>query len=232
MNKPPTVLKIMDICAAIAILAATGMVLFYAPVEKVMGAVQKLFYFHVSVGWVGMLAFLAAAVCGFFFLRSGDFRWDVAGVAAVEIGVIFVTACIITGSLWAKPIWNTYWTWDPRLTTAAILVFIYIAYFLLRQGVDDPDKKARFAAVYAIIGFVSVPLTFISIRLFRTIHPVVIGSSDPAASGMFDMTYPMRVTFFVSLAAFSLLFIVLFWHRIRLGEKKFALEKIREIEED
>ena len=93
--------------------------------------------------------------------------------------MVFMLIAIITGSIWARPIWNTWWTWDPRLTTATIMELIYAAYLMLRQGIEDPDRRARFGAVYAIIGFLSVPLTFFSIRIFRTIHPVVIGSNDP-----------------------------------------------------
>ena len=104
-----------------------------------------------------------------------------AGSGRDRHGVLFIA--IVTGSIWARPIWNTWWTWDPRLTTATIMELIYAAYLMLRQGIEDPDRRARFGAVYAIIGFISVPLTFLSIRIFRTIHPVVIGSSDPTAAG-------------------------------------------------
>ena len=125
---------------------------------------------------------------------------------------------IITGSIWARPIWNTWWTWDPRLTTATIMELVYAAYLMLRQGIEDPDRRARFGAVYAIIGFISVPLTFFSIRIYRTIHPVVIGSGDPTVSGSFSMTPAMGLTFGISLLAFSILFVSLLWHRIRLGQ--------------
>jgi len=101
---------------------------------------------------------------------------------------------------------------------------IYAAYLLLRQGIEEPERRARFAAVYAIVGFLSVPVTFISIRVTRTIHPVIIGSNDPSALGAFDMTSPMLVTFIFSLVVFSLIFIVLFWHRIRLGQLARSIE--------
>jgi len=131
--------------------------------------------------------------------------------------MVFMLICIITGSIWARPIWNTWWTWDPRLTTATIMELIYAAYLLLRQGVEEPERRARFGAVYAIIGFISVPLTFLSIRIFRTIHPVVIGSNDPGAAGAFDMTPRMMQVFMFSLVAFSFIFADILWHRIRLG---------------
>jgi heme exporter protein C len=135
--------------------------------------------------------------------------------------------CIITGSIWARPIWNTWWTWDPRLTTATIMELVYAAYLMLRQGIEDPDRRARFGAVYAILGFLSVPLTFFSIRIFRTIHPVVIGGSDPNATGSFDMTAKMLQTFLFSLLTFSILFVDVLWHRIRMGKFADQLEQLK-----
>jgi len=203
------------------------MVFFYAPLERVMGQVQRVFYFHVAAGWVGMLAFLVAAGVGIFYLRTGNQKWDITGLAAVEIGMVFALINIITGAIWARPIWNTWWTWDPRLTTATIMELIYAAYLMLRQGIEDPDRRARFGAVYAIVGFISVPLTFFSARLFRTIHPVVIGTNQPGAEGAFDMTSLMLQTFLFSLLTFSIIFIDLLWHRIRLGRLAEKVEQLK-----
>jgi heme exporter protein C len=105
------------------------------------------------------------------------------------------------------------------------MLLIYIAYIMLRQGIEDPDRRARFGAVYGIVGFISVPLTFLSIRIFRTIHPIVVGSSDPTAAGAFNMTADMRVAFFFSLFTFTLIYITLVWHRLRLQQQ---MEKIEE----
>ncbi len=227
MKEKPWVLTGLDFLSAVMILIAAWLVFSYAPVEVQMGAVQKVFYFHVATAWVGMLGFLVAAVAGVFYLRRAAMRWDIIGVSAVEISLVFFLVAIIIGSIWARPIWNTWWTWDPRLTTAAIVELIYAAYMLLRSGVDDPDRRARFSAVYAIFGFISVPLTFISIRLLRTIHPVVIGGAEAANQGGFNMDAAMRTVFFFSLVAFSILFIDLLWHRIRLGELRSAVEALR-----
>ena len=213
--------------AALMILIAAGLVFFYAPVEQMMGQVQKVFYFHVGTAWVGMLGFLVAAVAGIFYLRTEKEIWDIAGLGAVEISLVFFLVAIIMGSIWARPVWNTWWTWDPRLTTAAIVELIYAAYLLLRSGVDDPGKRARFSAIYAIFGSISVPLTFISIRLLRTIHPVVIGSAEAASQGGFNMDAPMKTAFFFSLAAFSVLFADLLWHRIRLGKLQSSVNELR-----
>jgi heme exporter protein C len=212
----PKLLTVLDIVTVVMLIIATGMVFFYAPMEAVMGQVQRVFYFHVSAGWVGMLGFLVAAIAGIVYLVKADRKWDIVGVSAVEIGMVFALINIITGAIWARPIWNTWWTWDPRLTTATIMELIYVAYLLLRQGIDDPDRRARFGAVYAIIGFLSVPLTFFSARLFRTIHPVVIGTNQPGATGAFDMTPLMLQTFLFSHSRFVLSSTKRFGSRISL----------------
>ena len=227
MDSKPPGLKILDISSILLVLIAAGMVFFYAPLEVVMGWVQKIFYFHVANLWVGMLGFLVALIAGVTYLCNGDHRWDIVGLAAIEISVIFFFTGIVTGSIWARPIWNTWWTWDPRLTTATIVELVYVAYLMLRQGIEDPDRRARFGAVYAILGFISVPLTFMSIRLLRTIHPVVIGSGDSAAQGGFDMTSKMLQTFLFSLFVFTVLFVDLMWRRIRLGNLAEKVEQLR-----
>jgi heme exporter protein C len=227
MTAQPTTLKILTAVTVLMLAAATLMVILYAPLEAVMGQVQKVFYFHVASGWTGMLGFFVAFVAGIVYLITHKRIWDIVGVAGVEIGLVFMLICIITGSIWARPIWNTWWTWDPRLTTATIMELVYAAYLMLRQGVEDPDRRARFGAVYAIIGFLSVPLTFFSIRIFRTIHPVVIGGGDSDATGSFDMTAKMLQTFMFSLATFSVLFVTLLWHRIRMGKFADQLEQLK-----
>ncbi|MFM8322188.1 MAG: cytochrome c biogenesis protein [Chloroflexota bacterium] len=227
MQPTPKALKILDAVTISLLAIATGMVFLYAPLEAVMGQVQKVFYFHVAAGWVGMLGFLVAAIAGIAYLRTGKRQWDIAGLAAVEIGLAFAFINVVTGSIWARPIWNTWWTWDPRLTTATVMMLIYAAYLMLRSGIEDPDRRGRFGAVYAIVGFLSVPLTFFSARLFRTIHPVVIGNNQPGGEGAFDMTGDMRLVFFFSLITFSFIFASLLWHRIELGKLNDKVEQLK-----
>jgi heme exporter protein C len=227
MDSKPRLLTILDIVTVALIVIAAGMVFFYAPIEAVMGMVQKVFYFHVASAWVGLLSFLVAAGVGIAYLRTHDRKWDIIEVASVELGMVFMLVAIIMGSIWARPIWNTWWTWDPRLTTVTIMELIYAAYLMLRAGIEDPERRARFGAVYVIIGVISVPLTFMSIRIFRTIHPVVIGNSDPTATGAFDMTPRMLQSFMVTLLAFTILFIDLLWHRIRLGQLADKVEQLK-----
>jgi heme exporter protein C len=209
------------------LLGALYLVFGYAPREVIMGEVQRVFYFHVAAGWVGGLAFLVTAVAGAIYLARRQRGWDLLAVASVEIGIVFTFINIASGSIWARPAWNTWWTWDPRLVTATIMELLYVAYLMLRQGIDDPDRRARFGSVYGIAAFVSVPITFLSIRFFRTIHPVVIGSNDPSAEGTFDMTSRMLQTFLFSLLTFTFVYVTLLWHRVRLGRLADQVEQRR-----
>ena len=229
MDAKPKLLRVLDVVTGVLMATATLAVFFYAPTERVMGAVQKVFYFHVAAGWVGMLGFLAAMVAGVVYLRTHDPKWDTIGLAGVEIGMAFMLITIVTGSIWARPIWGTWWTWDPRLTTATIMELAYAAYLMLRQGIEEPDRRARFGAVYAIVAFISVPMTFLSIRIFRTIHPVVIGNGGdvPGAEGGFSMTPKMTQVFMFSLITWSVLFVDIFWHRIRLGKLANRVEQLK-----
>src|SRR5512135_32563 len=152
MQAKPTSLKVLDIASVVLLGVAAYLALVYAPEEAVMGQVQRVFYFHVATAWTGLLGFVAAGVAGIVYLVKRDEKWDIVEVAAVEISLVFFLTTIVLGSIWARPVWNTWWTWDPRLTWAAITELIYIAYFMLRQGVEDPSRRARFAAVYTIVG--------------------------------------------------------------------------------
>lgn len=224
MPPQPRVLKILNVLSVILVFIGFLMSIFYAPLEKVMGEVQRVFYFHVATAWVGMIGFIVAAVVAVIYLKTQDLKWDVVGLAAVEISLVFFFVAIVLGSIWARPAWGTWWTWEPRLTTAAILEMIYLAYLLLRQGIEEPERRARFGAVYTLLGGLSVPLTFLSIRIFRTIHPVVIGGGG---SEKMNMTSSMVATMLFCIAVFSLVFVTLFWHRVRLGQFADKVEQLK-----
>jgi heme exporter protein C len=227
MQAKPVTLRILDIASIILLLVSAYIALFVAPTEAVMGDVQRVFYFHIGTAWTALLGFILAAVFSVIYLVTKNLTWDRLQVAAIEVSLVFFLITIVLGSIWARPAWNTWWTWDPRLTTAAITELIYIAYFMLRQGIDDPDRRARFGAVYALIGGLSAPITFFAIRLFRTIHPVVISGSNPEAEGSFSMTPDMRTAFFFALFAFTVIFIDLFWNRVRLGALQDKVEQLK-----
>ena len=227
MEPQPKALTFLTILSALLFLGALGMVFIYAPLEAVMNYVQKIFYFHISNAWVGMLGFIVAAVAGVIYLVRKELVWDIIELAAVEISLVFFLIAIVTGSIWAKPSWGTFWTWDARLTTAAILEMIYLACLLLRQGIEDPERRARFSAVYTLIAAVSVPVTFLSIRIWQTIHPAVLGGGNSGAQGGFGMTPPMLITMFFCLAAFSVIFITLLWYRVRLGRFSELVDQLK-----
>jgi len=215
LHKKPRLLIALDILSLVGVLAALVVVLFFTPVEATMGPVQKVFYFHVASAWAGMLSFLIAAGAGIGYLTSRKLKWDWLSLSAVEVGFVFGAVAILSGMIWARPVWNTWWVWDPRLTTTAIMELIYGAYFILRSGLNTPETRARLGAVYAIISAATVPLTFFSIRLFRTIHPVVIAASS--GTGTFNMSPQMLVAFFTSLTVFTLLLADLVWNRFYLA---------------
>lgn len=212
---------ILALASAVAILTALGMVFLYAPREATMGDVQRIFYFHVSSAWVGFFAFFVTFLAGILYLIRGERRWDILALSSVEVGLTFIAMAVITGSLWARPVWGTYWTWEPRLTISAVQLLIYIAYGMLRRAVEGPERQARFAAVYGIVAFVTVPLSWFAIRWWRTIHPEILSEGDMA------LTPRMVQTFLVSLVAFTLLYATLLRQRIRLERFADALALLR-----
>ena len=224
MQTKPLTLKILDVASIIVLAISTYLALVFAPTEAVMGDVQRVFYFHIGTAWVGLVGFVLAAGTGIAYLVTKNMKWDRLEVAAVEVSTVFFFITIVLGSIWARPAWNTWWTWDPRLTTAAVTELIYIAFFMLRQGIEDPERRARFGAVYALLGGLSAPITFMVIRLFRTIHPIVVGSGQ---GEKLPLTSDMRVAFFFALFAFTVIFIDLMWHRIRLGSLEEKVEQLK-----
>jgi len=219
------VLTVLNSMAAVSFAILVGLVLFAVPTERTMGDVQRLFYFHVAPAWIGFVAFAITALCGIVYLRTGLMRWDRISAASVEVGLVFTVIATVTGSVWARPAWNTWWTWDPRLTTFTIMALIYVAYLMLRQGIDDPARRARFGAVYGLVGFISVPITFFSIRIWRTIHPAVIGTGSETAQGGFDMTPMMTGTLLFAQVVFLLLYFCLLANRLKLSELAEKVEQ-------
>src|SRR6266446_3404528 len=197
-------------------LAALYAALVYAPAEVEQGDVQRIFYFHLPCAWVAFLAYGIVAICGVLYLWMGHQVWDDVGYAAAEIGMVFCTVVIITGSLWARPIWGVWWTWDPRLTMVAILWTIYAAYILLRDLAGDNDLMARSAAVLGIVGVLDIPILYIAVRLWRGIHPKVE-----------RMAPEMAWTLLVCSGAFLCLFAWLLWLRLRSLELQDEVAALR-----
>lgn len=208
--------------------AAIFLVFIYVPTEKVQGIVQKIFYFHVSSAITMFLAFFIAFVASIMFLWKSADWWDAVAVSSVEIGVVFCTLVLITGPLWARPIWGTWWSWDPTLTLSLVLWLIYVAYLMLRADAHDP-KRTRFAAVLGIVGFVDVPLIFWSVEKWRTLHPKPVLIQEGGTTGL---TFAMLLTFVVCLGAFLLLFFYLLRERTSIAQSRHSLEVLRQEVDD
>jgi heme exporter protein C len=208
------------VCAAMLI-ALYGALLF-AEREQVMGDIQRIFYVHLPLAWVGFIAFGHACWAAVQYLRTGRREWDLTSAAAAEIGVLFATLVIITGSLWARPVWGTWWTWDPQLVTYLILWFIYAGYLVLRAAAGDDARQARYAAVVAIVGFVDVPVVWLSARYLRALSPVIFTTHS------IGLAPSMAWALAAGLVAYSLLYVLLIRTRVRLGLLEDTVRDLRE----
>jgi heme exporter protein C len=197
------------------------LVFLVAPREAVMGDIQRIFYYHVSAAWTGYLALLVAFLASLLYLLRRERRWDRLALSSVEIGLIFVTEGIITGSIWAKAAWGVWWTWEPRLTTSAVLWLVYASYLTLRQATEEEGRQARFAAVYGVLGFVAVPINFMAIRWWRTVHPLVL-----AGTGV-HLATSMLAILLLCVAAFTLLYFTLLSYRLRLQRMGEQIQQLR-----
>jgi heme exporter protein C len=211
------------ILCAILVEAALYMAFLYAPTESTMGDVQRIFYFHVASGWVAFLAFFVVFIAGIMFLKTNRIGWDRLASCSAELGVLFISIVLLTGPLWAKPVWNTWWSWDARLTTSLILWLIYIAYLMVRNYAVDRERGARFAAVFGILGFLDVPIVYMSIRWWRTLHPAAV-----IAGGQGSGLHPdMLASLLVSLLAFTTLYatLLLLYYQIKTCAEKVQILK-------
>jgi heme exporter protein C len=217
----------LTILTALLIFAAGYAALFVAPEEKTMRAIQRIFYFHLP-SWIAMFsAFSVVFYANVAYLITRNRKWDALGVSGVELGVISCTIGLITGPLWARPVWGIWWTWDARLTTTFILWLLYIAYLLLRGLLEDPEKKAALSAIFGIFASLDIPLVYLSNRLWRTQHPqpVILGGQG---SGL-DPTMG-KVLLLCVIAVFCVMILVLVDRyklellRNECDELRFAIE--------
>lgn len=198
----------------------------YAPTEAQMGSIQRIFYFHLGADTVGLGAILVAAVAGILYLRSGKPRYDQISLASMELGFVFGAIALATGMIWARPVWGTWWTWDPRLTTFLILWLLYIAYLMLRASARDDPRMARLAAVFSIVGLADVPLVIIAPRIWRGISPVLFGVND-VQQFTFNMTSEMVQTLIVCIVGMVLLYVYLLGQRVRLEEMRAEVQSLQ-----
>jgi heme exporter protein C len=223
---------ILSVFTAIAMGAVIGAALLYAkPAVNLSGdeqAAQRIFYIHMGSVIGALVAFLMSVIGSVVYLVKRDLDWDRVTQASVEIGVLFGLSTTLAGSIWSKPTWNTYWTWDPRLTTVTITLLIYVAYLLFRNGIDNRQTRARFSSIYALFAFLSVPLTYYSARWFRSIHPVVFNGNNAEAQGSFNIGETMNQTLWIATIGYCLLFSTLLifrWRQLRLQDRVDALRE-------
>ncbi|MDA1000014.1 MAG: cytochrome c biogenesis protein CcsA [bacterium] len=220
--------KLLAGLAIVAILFALYADFFIAVTDNVQGPAQRIFYVHVSSAWIAFLAFFLVFIFSIRYLIWKREQDDIRAHACAEAGVTFCTLVLITGPIWARPIWGVWWTWDARLTTSMILWLIYIGYLMLRAYVVDPDQRARFAAVLGIIGFIDVPIVHLSVKWWRTLHP---GPVVARSGGMRELPGSMHIALWSSVIAFTLLFSYFVRRKAEIERLRLALETARAGEE-
>ena len=206
-------------------LVAIYMVFVYVPSDKVQGIVQRIFYFHVPLAIMTFVAFGLVALASLLFLWRGTRVWDRLAHSAAEVGMLFCSLVLITGPIWARPVWGTWWTWDARLTATLILWLIYAAYLMLRSFSGTSEQGARYAAILGIVGAMDIPIINRSVYWWRTIHPAVLVTRE-GGSGLSDVR--MQLTFGVCMLAFMLLFAWVLWVRNESARLSDAVEELRQ----
>ena len=207
----------------VLMLAALYMVFIYVPTEQHTGVIQRIFYFHVPLAWVSFLAFFIVFVFSVLYLWKRAMKWDTIAHASAEVGVVFTTLVLVTGSIWAKPVWGIWWTWDARLTATLVLWLTYIAYLMVRNYTTEQTQGARFGAVIGIVGFIDVPIVFLAVNLWRTQHPTPIIFEGGLAP-------PMLMTLLVCIAAFTVLYVLLVIRCASLKNLETDIKHLRNIQ--
>lgn len=217
----------MRLFAALGLLTALlmgisqWMIWVYAPVERTMGLAQKIFYLHLPLAWWAFFCFFLVFLASLLFLIYKKQEHDLLAGAAAEVGVLFSTLVLLTGITWAKASWNTWWTWDPRLTTALVMWFVYCGYLILRSSDLGGDRRRSICAVVGIVAFLDVPLVFVSARMWRSIHPAVFASREGG------LPQEMLLTVLVCLLAWAALFLWLVWLRYIQLKAAARIEQIQ-----
>ncbi len=211
---------ILGAIALAGMLVSPYFALIFASVEKEQKLAQKIFYFHVPSAWVSFLGFFIVFVASILYLWKKDRTFDIWASAAAEVGVLFCSLVLLTGPIWAKPIWNAWWVWDAKLTTTLVLWLIYMVYLMLRSYGGDQAQSAKFRAVLGIVGFLDVPLIYYSVNIWRTLHPKQLVFRGGLQADMFQ-------ALMVCLVTFTFLFVAILAHRVSLAKAEVELEGIK-----
>lgn len=223
------ILSLLNVVVMVLVIWAS---FFYARaavnLEGVEQLAQRIFYIHMGAIMGTFVAFMVALIGSVVYLLTRNLDWDRVTQASIEIGIILGACLTLAGSIWGRPTWNTYWTWDPRLTTTTFTLLIYVAYLLFRNGIDNRHTRARFSSIYALFAFLSVPLTYYSARWFRSIHPVVFDGQNADAQGSFSVGATMTQTLWLTTLGFCLLYstlMILRWRQLRLEDRVALLRE-------
>lgn len=225
-SRLPLVSLALGALSLIGMLLSLWMIFLYAPEDTLQGPVQRIFYFHVPMAWVGMLSFVVLTVASIGGLIRRDERWDWAARAAAEIGTVFITLALISGAIWGKPIWGTWWVWDPKLTATLILWFMYVGYLMMRNYMGRTPDSARIGAVLAVVGVIDVPIIYLSVQWWRGQHPTAM-IGVPSA----DLPPSAVLTLMVALVTFTLLYCFLMTQVYQLQRLQTLAQRLRAIVE-
>ena len=228
-SPPPQLLRALTFLTVLGLAGSLVLGLFVAGTDIQQGPVQRIFYIHMPSFFAAFTAFGATVLGGLIYLWRGSENWDRIALAGVEVGLAFALINLLTGAIWARPIWNTWWTWDPRLTSAAVMCLTYAAYLVLRAGIENPQRRRSLMSVYGIFAFVSVLLTLFIIRIVPdTIHPVIVGASPQNAQGTFEASSGVVLALLPSMILWlTLMPITLMWHRYRLALRQEAVDALK-----
>ena len=201
------------------------LVFMWVPTEQNLGISQRIFYFHVPLGWIGMVSIFVVGIASVIHLSTKDDKWDSIAYSAAELGLIFATLILVTGAIWAKPVWGVWWTWDPKLTTTLILWFIYVGYLMVRAYAPKGSRGRRYASVVALLGALDAPLIYMASIWWRTAHPD-LNIGPLAESGGLDSS--MSLTFWVAFIAFTVFYIYILVERIAMRRAEDALDEVHQ----
>ncbi len=224
LGRLPSVKTSLAVITGVMMLVDLYLIFMVAPTDSVLGHVQRVFYFHVPIAIMSFLAFFVVFAGSLMYLIKRTPKWDAIAHASAEVGVVFVTVALLTGIIWARPIWNTWWTWEPRLTTTLILWLIYVAYLMVRAYAPTQSKGAIYAAVMGIVGFVDVPIVYYSVVWWRSIHPSPVVGPCAQADAL-DGT--MALILLYSFITFLFFFAYMVMERMALRSTEEALGQIR-----
>jgi heme exporter protein C len=209
--------------AILLVIAAAYASFYIAPLERTMGTLQKIFYFHAASAWAGMDAFFVCFVANLLYVWKRKPSYDWVAVSAAEVGLAFTTVVLITGPIWAKPAWGIWWTWDARLTSTFVLWLLYVSYLLLRSLIEEPDRRALLSSIFGIFAYLDVPLVYGSIRWWRTQHPQPVIMGGPGSG----LEPTMAKVFFFSVLAMHVLMIFLIRERYLLEQTSSEVELLQ-----